>query len=105
VGGRLSVGGGAYSAGVWSPVDDVQPVEWFQPEPGTDEPYAVIRRVLVRKNGVEVVAYRVVTFAEPRTLIRDGYYPDLATASREAHMSAIGEAGSGVLSNQDGYAN
>lgn len=63
--------------------------EWIFPEPGTSAPYAVIRHLPVKRNGVEVMAYRVVTWAEPRELILDGYFPTLRDAAKACHIDAL----------------
>jgi hypothetical protein len=87
----------------WHPVDDLQVVEWLFPEPGTTEPMAVIRLVTVRKGGVEVQAYRAVTYAEPRQLILEGYFPTIQDAARACHLFHIGNVGTGALSDMDAY--
>jgi hypothetical protein len=88
-----------------SPVDTLVAFEWIVPEPGTNIPYAVVRKVTLRTPDGPVEAFRVVTYSEPRTLIRDGYYPSLRDAAQAGYMDAISRAGSGVLSDQDAYKN
>lgn len=63
--------------------------EWIFPEPGTSDPYAVIRHLPVKRNRVEVMAYRAVTWAEPRELILDGYFPTLRAAAKACHINAL----------------
>jgi hypothetical protein len=62
------------------------------PEPGTDEPFAVIRHLPVQRNAVKVMAYRVVTWAELRRLIREGYFPTLDDAARACHATRFASA-------------
>ena len=73
----------------FEPADTLQAFEWIFPRPGTQHPFAVIRHLPVVRDGVEVMAYRVVTWTEPRRLIRDGYYPTLQDAARAAHGHAL----------------
>lgn len=90
---------------MWSPVDTLVAFSWIVPEPGTDIPYAVVRKVSLQTPDGPVEAFRLVTWKQPRTLIRDGYYGDLPSAARAGYMDAVSRAGSGVLSDQDAYKN
>jgi hypothetical protein len=85
------------------PADTLEPFEWIFPEPGTSRPFAVIRRVTVRKAGVEVEAYRAVTYAQPRGLIREGYFRTIQDAARACNSHHIGSVGTGALSAMDAY--
>jgi hypothetical protein len=71
------------------PTADLIVHEWIFPEPGTDESFAVIRHLRVQRNGVEVMVYRAVTWAEPRRLIQDGYFRTLEDAAAACHRSAL----------------
>lgn len=85
------------------PTTDLIANEWIFPEPGTQIPFAVIRHLEVQRNGRSIMAYRAVTWAEPRRLIRAGYFPTLVDAARACHMHALSLVGTGALSNMDGY--
>lgn len=76
----------------WHPVQAVMPIEFYYPRPGTPEPFAIIRWVDVRLEGAPVSRWRTVTYDEPRRLLGDGYYEELADAALACHKLAIAAA-------------
>lgn len=85
------------------PLAELTAFEWICPEPGTNVPWAAVRKVTLQTPDGPVEAFRVVTWAHPRTLIRDGYYGTLEAAALAGYMDKVSRAGAGVLSNQDAY--
>ena len=77
----------------WHPVQTIMPIVFHFPEPGTDEPFAVIRWVDVVLDGEPVSRWRAVTFQQPRQLIGDGYFTTVEDAALACHRQFVIDRG------------